>query len=217
MEIASKIKQARNEAGLTQEQAAEALGVSRQTISNWENGRSYPDIVSVIRMSDLYSVSLDHLLKDKEDKPMKQDYMEYLEESTNVVRSRTRLTKIILIAVYLAIWAIAEIVFWFFTDGSDAMAYSFMFLWVLMPVATFLIALLIGRNDLWGAKKWWFLIFFAVMFMLVPYSTFQTANMSLTHTFQWPNLRMLPLGAAVAAAGMGLGTLLRRKSGAAAK
>ena len=40
MEIGTKIKRARNEAKLTQEQAAEALGVSRQTVSNWENGGS---------------------------------------------------------------------------------------------------------------------------------------------------------------------------------
>lgn len=53
MEIGSKLKNARNENGLTQEQAAELLGVSRQTISNWENNKSYPDIISVIKMSDL--------------------------------------------------------------------------------------------------------------------------------------------------------------------
>lgn len=52
MEIGSKLKNARNEKGITQEQAAELLGVSRQTISNWENNKSYPDIVSVIKMSD---------------------------------------------------------------------------------------------------------------------------------------------------------------------
>lgn len=44
MEIGSKIKKSRIDAKLTQEQAAEALGISRQTISNWENEKSYPDI-----------------------------------------------------------------------------------------------------------------------------------------------------------------------------
>ena len=58
MEIGIKLKKARNEKGITQEQAAEALGVSRQTISNWENNKSYPDIISVIKMSDIYSVAL---------------------------------------------------------------------------------------------------------------------------------------------------------------
>lgn len=65
MDIGTKIKNARLAAGLTQEQAAGALGVSRQTVSNWENGKTYPDIISVVKMSDLYHVTLDHLLKEE--------------------------------------------------------------------------------------------------------------------------------------------------------
>ncbi len=48
---------------LTQTQASESLMVSRQTISNLENGKSLPDILSIIRMSELYKISLDELLK----------------------------------------------------------------------------------------------------------------------------------------------------------
>lgn len=67
MNIGDKIKNAREENNLTQTQASENLMVSRQTISNWENGKSLPDILSVIRMSELYQISLDELLKgDKE-------------------------------------------------------------------------------------------------------------------------------------------------------
>ena len=65
-DIGSKIKAARLEKKLTQEQVAELLGVSRQTISNWENEKSYPDIISVIKMSDCYEVSLDYLLKGEQ-------------------------------------------------------------------------------------------------------------------------------------------------------
>ena len=61
--IADKIKNARTIKKLIQEQVAEDLNVSRQTISNWENGKSLPDIVSIIRMSELYDLSLDELLK----------------------------------------------------------------------------------------------------------------------------------------------------------
>ena len=67
-DIGSKIKAARLEKKLTQEQVAEILGVSRQTISNWENEKSYPDIISVIKMSDCYEVSLDYLLKRSEER-----------------------------------------------------------------------------------------------------------------------------------------------------
>ena len=101
MEIGSKLKKARNENGITQEHAAELLGVSRQTISNWENNKSYPDIISVIKMSDLYAVSLDHLLK--EDNTMKHTYQEFLEESTNTVNAKRNLSKIILISTYFVV------------------------------------------------------------------------------------------------------------------
>lgn len=51
---------------MTQEQVAGLLEVSRQTISNRENAKSYPDIVSVIKMSECYDVSLDYLLKGEQ-------------------------------------------------------------------------------------------------------------------------------------------------------
>ena len=101
MEIGKKLKNARIEAGLTQEKAAERIDVSRQTISNWENEKSYPDIISVIALSDLYSVSLDELLKGD------QKMAEHLEESTNVVKSNKKLTGAILLNIILMILLIA--------------------------------------------------------------------------------------------------------------
>lgn len=97
MEIGKKLKNARMSSGLTQECVAEELEVSRQTISNWENEKSYPDIVSVIKLSDLYSVSLDELLKG--DIKM----MEHLEESTNVVKSNRKLIGAILANIAFAV------------------------------------------------------------------------------------------------------------------
>ena len=93
-DIGSKIKAARLEKKLTQEQVAEILGVSRQTISNWENEKSYPDIISVIKMSECYDVSLDYLLKGEQ---KMKSYYDYLEESTNVVKSNANRNKIITI------------------------------------------------------------------------------------------------------------------------
>lgn len=101
MEIGKKLKNARIEAGLTQEKAAEEVNVSRQTISNWENEKSYPDIISVIALSDLYSVSLDELLKGD------QKMAEHLKESTNVVKSNKKLTGAILLNIVLMILLIA--------------------------------------------------------------------------------------------------------------
>lgn len=91
MEIGKKLKDARMKSGFTQETVAEKVNVSRQTISNWENEKSYPDIISVIELSSLYSISLDDLLKGDE------RMMEHLEESTNVVKSTRKLIGAILL------------------------------------------------------------------------------------------------------------------------
>lgn len=97
MEIGIKLKDARLQAGLTQEQVAEKIQVTRQTISNWENEKSFPDIISVIRLSDLYSISLDKLLKGDE------KMIEHLAESTNIVNSNKKLITAIAINVVLLI------------------------------------------------------------------------------------------------------------------
>ena len=63
MEISERLKQARIQSGMTQEQVAEKVMVSRVTLSHWENGKTLPDIASLISLSDLYQISLDELLK----------------------------------------------------------------------------------------------------------------------------------------------------------
>lgn len=218
MDIGTKIKEARSDAGLTQEQAAEALCISRQTISNWENGRTYPDIVSVIKMSDLYSVSLDRLLKEKpaekageEDRSM-SDYIDYLGKSTDAAGSRARLAKIILAAVYLVIWASVPITFWSFMSATDELGFAVIFFVFVLPVTTLIVSLLIGANGLFGKRKWLSVIFFGVMYCLAEYSTFSMANMIFNDLskFNFPDPVMLLIGAAISAAGMSIGVLICR-------
>ena len=74
-----------------------------------------------------------------------KSYYDYLEESTNVVKSNANRNKIITILSYLLIWAFAMIVFWFFASGSDAMGYSLMFLWFILPISTFIVSIVIGK------------------------------------------------------------------------
>ncbi len=63
MKVGEQMKKKRTELKLTQEMVASQIHVSRQTISSWETGRSYPDIESLILLSDFYQISLDNLLK----------------------------------------------------------------------------------------------------------------------------------------------------------
>lgn len=75
MDVGQRLKMRRNELNLKQEYVAEELGITRQTISNWENGRSYPDIERIIRLSEIYGLSLDELLKGD------QEMVKHLQEN----------------------------------------------------------------------------------------------------------------------------------------
>lgn len=63
MEIGNKIKNYRESINLSQEELADKVYVSRQTVSNWENNKSYPDINSLKLLSNIFDVSLDDLVK----------------------------------------------------------------------------------------------------------------------------------------------------------
>ena len=63
MEIGKIIKEQRNTKNLTQQALANDLFVSRQLISKWENGRSYPDLQQLIQLSDYFELSLDELMR----------------------------------------------------------------------------------------------------------------------------------------------------------
>lgn len=67
MKINEVIKRLRKNNQLTQEQLAEQLSVSRSAISSWETGRTYPDLDTVVLLSDIFEVSLDDLLKGDRD------------------------------------------------------------------------------------------------------------------------------------------------------
>ena len=63
MELSKQIKKYRTEANLSQEELADKIYVSRQTISIWEYEKNYPDIKSLVLMSEVFQVSLDNLVK----------------------------------------------------------------------------------------------------------------------------------------------------------
>ena len=80
------LKELRKEKGLTQEQLAEKLNVSRRTVSRWETGSNMPDLDLFIEMADLYEVDLRELLngerKEKMDKEMKETVLQVAEYSS---------------------------------------------------------------------------------------------------------------------------------------
>lgn len=203
MDIGNKLKNARNEANFTQEDIAEKIGVSRQTISNWENNKSYPDIISIIKLSDIYSISLDALLKEDE------NMIKHLDESTNVVKSKNRLRKIIPILIYTAIWAMCILFFWIFSGATDAAIFSIFVFWGILPITSLIISVIIGKDDFKPLAKTGTVILMGIMYMLCEYFTFSLANMVTFDKFNLISFDALFMGICFSAIGMGTGCLTK--------
>lgn len=138
MGIGEKIKRARAEMGLTQEQAAEALMVSRQTISNWENGKSLPDIVSVIKMSELYQISLDELLKG--DHVM----MKKIEKDTKLVKTEKKVLRYAFVSIIMGILLVTLGAFF---EGNPVIEFLRGAIpWILLGVALLLALLYLDKQ-----------------------------------------------------------------------
>nr|WP_206106901.1 helix-turn-helix transcriptional regulator [Paenibacillus timonensis] len=64
MDFAEKLQNYRRQKGMSQENLAEAIGVSRQAVSKWESGQSYPETDKMIALCELFQVSMDHLVRN---------------------------------------------------------------------------------------------------------------------------------------------------------
>ncbi len=69
MILADKIIELRKKAGMSQDELAELMDVSRQSVSKWEGAQSIPDLSKILKMSEIFGVSTDYLLKDDFEKP----------------------------------------------------------------------------------------------------------------------------------------------------
>ncbi|MDE6833017.1 MAG: helix-turn-helix domain-containing protein [Ruminococcus sp.] len=97
MNIGKSIKQIRTENNMSQEDFAEIFFVTRQTVSNWENGKSYPDLNTIVKISDIFGVSIDRLLR--EDKEMVNEISE--KTAVGIKWNRIRRTIFIVISVMI--------------------------------------------------------------------------------------------------------------------
>ncbi len=218
MEIGTIIKNARSDAGISQEQAAEALGVSRQTVSNWETGKTYPDIVSVIKMSDLYSVSLDHLLKeDNQMKDSKDSYQEYLKESTDVVASNERRSKLWLLLAGLIVWALSVFAFLLSRSEADINGYSLAIMSAVLYVTVFAVTFVAGRRNYFGGLKWVLIPVCGALAAMSGGVRTVTMDDMILRSVNWPDLTKLVIGLAVALAGILLGILAAKNAAKQAK
>lgn len=73
MSFGERLYKLRSEKNISQEELAELLDVSRQSISKWENDKAYPEMTRLLFMSDYFDVSLDYLMRGLEDRESEKD------------------------------------------------------------------------------------------------------------------------------------------------
>ena len=142
MEIGKRIKELRNGKGWNQELFAEKMFVSRQTVSSWENDKSYPDIKSLLLMSELFEMSLDDLVKG--------DIVEMKKViSSESIREFRKWTNIYAIGFIIAILIPYPLVKFFKWWGLLV----FLLYWVALLALAFRIEVLKKQNDIQTYKE----------------------------------------------------------------
>ena len=120
MTFSDKLIALRKKAGWSQEELAERLNVSRQSVSKWESAQSMPDIDKILQLSSWFSVTTDCLLKDEQAEP------EYTEDDTSPLPRIKALTA--------AYWLVVVAIFLWYTfgpNGNGQPQYS----WVIWAIA----------------------------------------------------------------------------------
>ena len=145
--LSEKLYKLRKNSGLSQEQLAEKLNVSRQAISKWESGTAVPESEKLVTISNYYGVSVDYLLKDQEEKVSGTDSS--VEEKPKMIAGI-----IICIAgiVSMIIWGLLSI---FSPEASEQMSESSMItidgngIFLILCV----VAIIVGAGLLLKSKK----------------------------------------------------------------
>ena len=101
MELGTQIRKYRNERTLSQEALAEKVFVSRQTVSNWENDKSYPDVKSLMLLSEVFEVSLDQLIKG--DVEIMKEQIEQIDQADQADQERFGRLSNIFTILFLAV------------------------------------------------------------------------------------------------------------------
>lgn len=127
MDLGKRIKEYRNRFGMNQDELAEKMYVTRQTISNWENDKSYPDIQSLLFLSEIFNVSLDQLVKGD---------IEKMEKVVNQkdVRNINLYSKIMTAGFLICLMSVIPLAIW-------------LRFWFVLPIAAIYIP------TMWAAKK----------------------------------------------------------------
>lgn len=109
MNTGEKIRQIRKMSGMTQEELAEKLNVSRQTISKWESGLSSPDLENAANLCSLFQISLDDLVKERQ--VMEKEEKITLQDMMKIHRRTQRMTIVMLSGLFFFVVGVLAAVF----------------------------------------------------------------------------------------------------------
>lgn len=131
MEVGQRIRERRTQAGMSQDELAERVYVSRQTISSWENDKTYPDVQSLLLLSEIFDATVDSLIKG--------DVDAMTETIDRDIETMKRLSYVMLVFLLLVIGAMIWICFQVFAWDwpLEQMAPTFVLALVLWGVAMF--------------------------------------------------------------------------------
>lgn len=88
MTFGERLYELRKQAGLSQEELAEMLDVSRQSVSKWESDKGYPEMTRLIFLSDYFDISLDYLVRGVEKEDVSRQQTEQIEYQTDTLKNR---------------------------------------------------------------------------------------------------------------------------------
>ncbi len=131
MEVGQRIRERRTQAGMSQDELAERVYVSRQTISSWENDKTYPDVQSLLLLSEIFDATVDSLIKG--------DVDAMTETIDRDIETMKRLSYVMLVFLLLVIGAMIWICFQVFAWDwpLEQMAPTFVLALVLWGIAMF--------------------------------------------------------------------------------
>lgn len=176
MKVAERIQALRKAKGISQEELADKLGVSRQAVSKWESGQSSPDLEKILLLSTCFDVTTDYLLKGIEDNNSNLS-------ETNMPAKRKADARIFTAAgtAINGIGLISAIIIWMERQTASSVAIGFMIM--ILGCLTHIIGQIVGEN-IAIAKKW-----FAVMniwpLLLIPISCVYNFIVAKVYGFWW--------------------------------
>lgn len=125
--------------------------------------------------------------------------------------SKKKKNNYIPLIVYISIWLLCIISYYLFTSPSDAMGYSLLVYYIILPISMFVTSIIIGKNKNIKHIKYYIPILLSIIYMLSEYITLSLSNMRYFSKINSPEISMLLIGLIISYIGLGIGLLIKKK------